>query len=304
MLGISTCWFENRSLNGEEIIKEILELGLEGVELEYRITHPIYQQMKPLLNKTIKVLSIHNYFPKPIECSHLKASGDLFLLSSVDKDERTKAIQYTIRTLEHACDLEVVPVILHLGHVDMPNPFVRIKRYYSDKKLDQEESVAYIREQNITRRNKVSKHLDAVLFSLERLNKEAEKKGIMLCVENRYHLHEVPDFQEIGIILNEFRGGHIRYWHDVGHAAAQERMGLCRQKDLLDAYSDFIMGVHIHDIKGLDDHLSPGKGDLDFRELSSFNKSDTFKILEIDSNVPRDELEGGIQFVQRELEWR
>ena len=119
MLGISTCWWDHHALDGESIIKEIIDLGLDGLELEYRITHPIYQQMKPLLNKAIKVLSIHNYFPKPNDFIHEKASGDLFLLSSLDNYERSLAVQYTLKTMEYASDLEVLPVVLHLGRVTL-----------------------------------------------------------------------------------------------------------------------------------------------------------------------------------------
>lgn len=304
MLGISTCWWENRSPNGEMILDEFLDLELDGIELEYRVTYPLFRQMKPFLNKTIKVLSIHNYFPKPNEFQHLKASGDLFLLSSIDKDERNRAIQYTIKTFEYACDLEVVPVIVHLGRVDMPNPVTRFKYFYSNQSIDQQEGMDFLKKQRIERGNQVQRHLDAVLFSLDQLNLEAEKKGIMLCVENRYHFHEIPNLQEVRIILNEFRGGHIRYWHDMGHAAAQERIGICRQKEWLESYSDALMGVHVHDIKGLEDHLPPGKGDLAYEELMGFIQVDTLKILEIESMIPQDELKDGIQFVKQVLEWK
>ena len=71
-----------------------------------------------------------------------------------------------------------------------------------------------------------AKHLDAVLFSLDKLNREAEKrKAYFLGVENRYYLHEIPDFDEIGMVLREFEGGKLRYWHDVGHAARTGKSG-------------------------------------------------------------------------------
>lgn len=67
MLGISTCWWHNRTDRGDAILKDILQLGFLGVELEYRITESIYKQMKPLLKGSLKVLTIHNFFPKPDE---------------------------------------------------------------------------------------------------------------------------------------------------------------------------------------------------------------------------------------------
>ena len=66
---------------------------------------------------------------------------------------------------------------------------------------------SFIGEQLEIREGKKQKSLDSVLFSLDRLNREAEKKGVTLCIENRYYLHEIPSFDEIGSILNEFKGG-------------------------------------------------------------------------------------------------
>jgi len=301
MLGISTCWWHNKFFQGDEIVSDILELGLEGVELEYRITNSIYQQMKPQLNKTLKVLSIHNFFPKPEERTHEKGSGDLFLLSSTDRDERSAAVKYSIRTIEHASDLEARAVILHLGHVDMPNPVESFRELHLSGKTNQSESLAFISEQRRIRENAHVKNLDAVLFSLEKLNREAEQKGVSLGIENRYHFHEIPDFEEIGTILREFEGGSIRYWHDVGHAAVQENLGILRQKDLLDAYSEKMIGMHLHDVRGLDDHFSPGQGEIEYGEIRPFIKPDLVKVLEINSKVERKELQEGARFIRKEI---
>ena len=79
MLGISTCWWHNRTERGDEIMGDILKLGLNGVELEYRITDYMYQQMRPQLKRDLKVLSIHNFFPKlslgTFRVSFTKSSG-------------------------------------------------------------------------------------------------------------------------------------------------------------------------------------------------------------------------------------
>lgn len=142
------------------------------------------------------------------------------------------------------------------------------------------------------------RHLDAVLFSLETLNREAEQKGLFLGIENRYHLHEIPDFDEIEMILEQFRGGNIRYWHDVGHAFAQENMGIIPQKDLLRAYSEMLIGVHLHDAEGLDDHRAPGQGEVDFDQIKSFLKPSHIRILEVHSDVGEKDLRKGIQHLK------
>ena len=71
---------------------------------------------------------------------------------------------------------------------------------------------------------------------LDRLNREAVRRGLLLGVENRFHPHEIPVRDEIGTILREFAGGAVRYWHDVGHALNHQRLGLTTQQELLEAY--------------------------------------------------------------------
>ena len=298
MLGISTCWWYGRADRGDEIVRDILELGLRGVELEYRIPVSIYHQMRPLLNKDLKVLSIHNYFPKPEEARSVKGSGDLFLHSSTDRDERLRALKYTTRTIELAHDLEVEAVILHLGIIDMPDQTPTASDIYQTLKRDGSEGQCLVDEQRQIREARHQKHLDAVLRNLEKLNREAERKGVFLGIENRFNFWEIPDFQEIGLILKEFQGGHLRYWHDIGHAQAQENTGFIQQKDLLEAYSEMMLGFHFHDVIGVDDHLAPGQGDVDFETIKPFLKPSHIKILEIHPEVEKNDLMDGIRFIE------
>jgi sugar phosphate isomerase/epimerase len=300
MLGISTCWWRNKVDRAYHIIDEILELGLEGVELEYRITHTMYREMKPRLKKrTLPVLSVHNFFPIPEGLGPDAGSGDLFLLSSTDPEERSSAVKHTIRTIEHAHDLEARAVVLHLGRVDMPNPAEEFSNLHNSGKMHEKESLAFMDAQRSTRQAIQLKNLDAVLLSLEVLNKEAEKRGVFLGIENRYHFHEIPNFEEIGIILKTFQGGQIRYWHDVGHARVQENLGILCHNDLLEAYSDEIIGIHIHDVTGLEDHLAPGQGEIAYQEIKPFLRSSMIKILELNaSRVKREDLSEGIRLVR------
>jgi len=301
VLGISTCWWNGKSFRGDEIVREALELGFEGVELEYRINTFVYQQMRPQLKKAPTVLSLHNIFPKPEDRAFEKESGDPFLLSSTEKDKRAMAVKYSIRTIEHANDLEARVVVLHLGRVDMQNPTERFKALHQKGKLDHSGGRAFVNKQRRIRKMTRQKNLDAVLFSLEKLNREAEKRNVFLGIENRYHFYEIPDLEEVGTILREFEGGNVRYWHDVGHAAVQENLGLCLQKELLEAYSGEMIGVHLHDVRGLEDHLSPGQGEMNYGQISPFLRSASINILEIHSKLEKEDLLRGLQLMKAHL---
>ncbi|MDY6951784.1 MAG: sugar phosphate isomerase/epimerase [Thermodesulfobacteriota bacterium] len=301
MLGISTCWWNGKSFRGDEIVREALDLGFQGVELEYRITTSVYQQMRPQLKKAMAVLSLHNVFPKPEDPAFGEEGSHPFLLSATDRDTRAMAVKYAMRTIAHANDLEAPVVVLHLGRVDMENPTERFKTLHKEGTLDQSAGRVFVDKQRHIRDMTRQKNLDAVLFSLERLNREAEEKGVLLGLENRYHFYEIPNGEEVGTILREFEGGSVRYWHDVGHAAVQERLGICLQEELLETHSKKMIGCHIHDVRGLEDHLSPGQGDMDFRQLAPRLKSASIKILEIHSKVEKGDLLKGLALIKAHL---
>jgi sugar phosphate isomerase/epimerase len=163
----------------------------------------------------------------------------------------------------------------------MPSPVEGFSRLYAAGSIGTKEAAALLDEQRRIRKSSRQKHLDAVLKGLEKLNRVAERNGVLLGIENRYHFHEIPDFEEIGLILNKFDGANLGYWHDIGHARVQENLGILRRHQLLDAYSENVVGMHIHDVRGLSDHLAPGQGDIDWQEFRPYLKESIPKILEI-----------------------
>jgi len=134
--------------------------------------------------------------------------------------------------------------------------------------------------------------------ALERLNREAEKRGLLLGVENRYHYHQMPDYDEIGLILDRFSGGSIRYWHDLGHAHTLERLGIVDHGSLLRTYASFNAGIHIHDAIGTDDHFAPGSGEIDFTGLADWLRSPPIKILEVHKKSDRLEVMNGMEMLK------
>ncbi len=295
MLGISTCWWQDRMPGGGDIISQALAMGFAGLELDYRITRPAYERMKRAWKRSLPVLSVHNIFPVPEEPGIEPGIADHFLLSSLDPEERALAVKYAVGSIQEAHEVEARAVVFHLGKVDMEDPTPRLVGFYeSGKGMETEEIRAFVEGQRRTRREKRQKNLDAVLFSLDRLNKEAEKYGVLLGVENRYHFHEIPDPEEIGLILDLFRGGSLRYWHDIGHASVLETLGVLKQKELLRKYQHEMIGIHIHDAKGIEDHLAPGEGEVDFGEISSFLTQGQIKVLEVHPKVDEGRLREGV----------
>lgn len=300
MIGFSTAWFtEREGIMAPDVVGTIIELGFSAVELEYRVTETLYRKMRPLiLREKLKVVSVHNFFPLPDKEPPSTASGDRFLLSSLDRQERDRAIRMTLRTIECAGDLGASAVVLHLGKVDMEPENERLEDLFYHQRLDTPEGRDFLRAKLKERSEKRAPYLESVFFSLDRLNREAEKRGLLLGVENRYHYHQIPDYDEIGLILDRFSGGSIRYWHDLGHAHTLERLGIVDHGSLLRTYASFNAGIHIHDAIGTDDHFAPGSGEIDFTGLADWLRSPPIKILEVHKKSDRLEVMNGMEMLK------
>jgi len=300
MIALSTSWKSKDCRDGDALVQAVIDAGFGGIELEYRIGAPLFQQMLPALERSgLKVVSIHNYFPIPPIIPHSKGGGDLFLLSHPDKEKRLGAIKWTTKTIEHANGLEAIAVVLHCGRVEMAHEMEKLRDYFNTGRIDSEEARSFI-DRKLEELDRIKpKYMDGLLFSIDRLLPIAEKQNIILGIENRYHYHELPGPDDFEILFSEFKGGPLGYWHDTGHAHANERLGIIPGGEMLRRYSDHLVGIHLHDAVGLDDHLAPGKGEIDFEDFRSFLKKDMPAVVELKPGTPDSEVSDGLRFVRQ-----
>ncbi len=206
------CWeyrltFRSEITNsGKEIIEAIAQLGLEAIELEYRLSWPMFLEIRPYLPERMKVLSIHNFFPVPDGVSKDKASGDFYSLSSFDEEERKLAVRYSLETIKWAKELGAKAIVLHLGKLPTPEFMEVIKDLYDQKKTITPEGSRIIQELKEERASLGRAYIDRALISLEALAQEAEKTGILLGIENRYNIHDFPNTEELKIIFQKISG--------------------------------------------------------------------------------------------------
>lgn len=280
-LSLSTSWNAFRYRDARKLLFEIEKLGFKEVELSFNLTTSIIGQIeKEIVANRIKVTSIHNYCPIPEEFSRAQALPDCFSVASLDEKQRQLAVKYTKRTINTAKSLGAKTVVLHCGRVEIPD---RTRKLINLHNLGQSKSKAFKelkREITKERFAQAKPFLYNALRSLEELNSYAKKSGILLGIENRFYYREIPSFNEIGVILKEFRNSNIYYWHDTGHAQLMENLGFCRHIDYLNAYGKKLLGIHIHDIQGCQDHLAPLRGELNFLKLRPFLKNETIKVIE------------------------
>ena len=299
MLGVSTAWKSEVWTDGPKIIEAILALGVQGVELDYRLTHAMAEQILPLWkSRRFSAISVHNYFPIPDGIPAPSGSWDFFSLSSPDEEERAQAVHYTMQTMEWAQRFGARVVVLHLGKITMENPMKVLRRLYDEGKIQTEEGRAFIAEQEKIRAEKAPLHLDAALRSLEKAGREAEKRGLLLGIENRYNLQDFPNPGEFQVLFRRLSGGPVRYWHDIGHATALENLGLVRPKELLENFGPLLAGTHLHGCRGYRDHEAPGSGEEDYRILKRYLKPETLRVVETHHRTPPAGMIKGIEFLK------
>lgn len=280
------------------MVREIKDMGFDRIELNFTLTYKDICDIISIKDKEgIEVTSLHNFCPIPKGVSPKRASPDYYSLSSLDEDERKRAIENTKVTIETAHKLYAPVVILHAGRVAITDRTRELAEAIDDK-----ESYERIKDLMIKERSRESsKYFDKVISSIEELLSFAEENNVILGIENRYYHSEIPSIDEMGILFERFsKNDYIGYWHDTGHAQIFQNIGLHEHKVFLDRFAAKMIGIHLHDVTGIADHKAPLQGDFDFSMLKPYLKKDTLLVLEPHFPATSLEIKKGVLYL-REL---
>lgn len=293
MLAISTAFNSKTKPDAKQMLLEIKEFGFNAIEISHHFTSGRLEELITWSNAlAIKIVSIHNYCPLPAKPRIDRGTSDYYRLSSLDEDERKKAVEYTKGTIDTAQRLSVEVVVIHAGTVELSKDYggEMIELYVSGKRNSR--AFSELRREFIKEReDKKLPHLEAVAKSLEEILDYASKAKVKIGLETRYYPREIPNFEEIGYFLKLFGGKGLFYWHDTGHAEASERLGFTPHVKFLKEFSERMIGMHLHDIKGLKDHLVPFTEELDYSKIAPYLTNDLIKVIEVNSQAMAGELE-------------
>lgn len=283
MLAISTMWNALEQPDGAAMFDALKDLGFENIALSRHLTLEQVEQLKPMFRKIGQAHPpvIQNYCPILSGTVQSDVDKDKVQLASLDSDERKEAIRRTIQTMQLAIDMEIPTVILRLGEVDTYNRSYLMTDLYNYGEREFEAFNKKVTEATEWRKRKEAKHHDAALRSLDELNEAALRLELNIAIENRPQYFQIPNFDEVGLFFDEFYGSPMRYWHDVGHAALQEKLGLCWAQEWIKTYAEHLIGVTLHDLQELDPYHPPGTGDLDWDETLAQIPNEAVKVLEI-----------------------
>jgi sugar phosphate isomerase/epimerase len=295
MIALSTSIFGDTP--GAEIIEALGRIDTKLIELNFTLSP---QQVKDIIAGThklgIAISSLHNFVPEPPDGERTA------MLSDIDEHSRRRAISLTEDTIRLAVELGAGAVVLHMGQprgVEL-NDMQRSLRRAIHQKAPETEIAKLCAELISARKRLPNAYLDSMLQSLEVIAVTADRMGVKLGIESRYFYSQFPDFEELGILLQEFAGTNIGYWHDCGHTQHTQFCGLGSTADYLEAFSSRLVGVHLHDTHIWTDHQIPSPiGDLDFGQIKPYLTPDTIRVMELSKKCPLDEVNSGIDYLRK-----
>jgi sugar phosphate isomerase/epimerase len=297
---LSTRWNAHRHSSGEALVAEIRELGFTHLELGYDLTTDLIPGIRAAIAAgEITVNSVHNFCPPPLtETPH----PEIFTLGHLEPQIRALARKYTEETLRFAADLGARCVVVHSGNVAMPSLTRELIALYEQGEAFGR-TYEKIRQTLLTTREiNAPAQIELLQQELEDLLPVLERLSITLALENLPTWEALPTELEMETLLLHFNSPHLRYWHDIGHAAIRETLGFSNHRRWLQRLSPFLAGFHIHDVNPpAEDHRMPSFGRVNFGLLKPFVNGHSVKVLEPSPRIPREEVAAGLQAIR--LAW-
>ncbi|MEW6170297.1 MAG: sugar phosphate isomerase/epimerase [Candidatus Omnitrophota bacterium] len=299
MFALSLSWNTNKYRDVEKQVNEVIEAGFKAVELNFSLTKKQLRKINKIIKKgIIKVVSCHNFCPIPPGIPIKKAMPDCYSLSSLNERRRRLAIKYTKTTVDSAYSLGAKVIVLHSGRVEIPDTSRQLMSFFAQGKKESSEFRKFADCLYLEREAKKKPYLEKVTQSINEVCAYARGKGIKVALENRIYYPEIPQLDEFELLLKDTPA---YFWFDTGHAFIMEKLWNVSVADYLKRYGTRLIGLHLHDVKLMQDHLAPGKGEFDFKLLKPFIKPDTIKVIEAHASATAADLKKSISILNKAL---
>jgi sugar phosphate isomerase/epimerase len=277
-------WAVGRYTDLAAFIEASRALGFRRIELN----HAVDSNMLATLPRDAKITAVHE--PCPADISGAELDRRNWLISALDEEDRRRAVLATRRSIDLASDLRLPVVIVHPGRVDV-DPALEgslVDLYRAGKAGGPE--YRKIKTQLISARAaQAGPNLASVRRSLVELAGYAAQRQVRLALENRFHYREIPLPDELEGLLDLGFGQTVGYWHDIGHAQVLQHLGFDPHEEWLRRFADRMLGVHLHDVVGVVDHLASGSGEVDWGMVRGYLPPGILRTCEFQpSNSPQE----------------
>jgi sugar phosphate isomerase/epimerase len=298
MYSLSSCWNSQRHIDGRAMLEEISALGFEYAELSHGVRISLLPGILDAVDAgVVKISSVHNFCPLPVGID--RAAPNIFQFSSDNRREQENAFRYTLKSIETAARVKSPVLVLHMGTVDMKDYTEKLIDLAANGKRETPKFQKICEEASRKREDKKERYVNAAYEMLRRLIPEAERQGVMLGIENREAVEEIPFESDLELFFREFTSPVVRYWHDTGHAQIKENLGFIGHAMHLESFAERLAGFHIHDVEYPGrDHQAPGTGCVNFAALKPFVRPEHIKVFEFSPNLETPQVMAGVAHVK------
>jgi len=290
---LSTMWGIGRFRSLADFFTAAAALGFTRFELNHAVNSTMLDGLS--LNGQ-RITSIHEPCPADHSTSALKNRN--WLISAPNQDDRRRGVAAVRRSIDLAHELGAQVVIVHPGRVDIGQELeTALIDLYKQGKVDQPVYAQAKERLLAARAAQAEVNLRSVRRSLVELTEHATRMGIRLGLENRYHFFEIPLPDELDDLLDLGCGDVVGYWHDVGHAQVLENLDLCSHEEWLRRFAHRMVGIHLHDIVGVKDHLAAGLGHLDWDMVARYLPAGALRTCEFRTSNSPQEVAAGVRLL-------
>jgi sugar phosphate isomerase/epimerase len=288
-------WAKGRFSHMAGFAAKVREFGFSHVEPNASVAPGMLSE---LLKAKVPISSIHSPCPAVSSSKGIPASS--LSLSSLDMSERLEAVSFAKKTIDLAADVSARAIVLHMGEVPIDLSLQeRLHKLYDGGRAQTEEYRQAKERLFHQRLSSIQSYVDAASSSLQELGKYGQQKGIMLGLETRFYFNEIPDMDEMAGLLDEVSEHVAGYWHDVGHAEVQQQLGFSLHEEWLSRFRDRMVGIHLHDVRGISDHRAPGAGNMNWEMVAKYLPQGIVKVCEIAEWNDEEQMRGVVKFLQK-----
>lgn len=300
-LALSTNWFRDPGMPGEEIAERAGSLGFDAVELGFSTTSFQAEGFRRRIGE-MPVCSVHAFCPVPVSAP--QGYPELYALASPDADQRAIARFHVEKNLRFAASLGAGAVVLHAGRVALGSFWRRDAGTAAlsavlDKCSRDTSSPAYskaLAKALSLRRKRGAELMDGFKKEIDLLLPAMRETGVALALENLPYLEGFPDEDETARLCADFAGSPLKAWFDTGHHRVRE---MHRWTQGIPQDASMFAGMHLNDVVDFeDDHLAPGGGKVDFAALKPLAQAIGRIVFEPKSRVDENALRRGLALIR------
>jgi sugar phosphate isomerase/epimerase len=296
---LTTRWNASRHRSGEEMIDEILALGIRHLELGYDTRIDLLPGIEAKQEAgEVVINSVHNYCPVPLGVG--RGHPEIWTFCDLNRRNHELAVQHTLRTMRYAAEIGAKIVVMHCGYAQLRR--VNTRDLLELIQINQKNTPRYERfwtKLLKEREKRAPKYFDQLCRAMEALLPAAEELDVNLGLENLPTYEAVPHEGEMDMLLRQFPSPKLKYWHDLGHGQIRENLGLINHLQWLERFTPVLGGMHIHDVsRGINDHTMPPDGDLGLERFKPFATPDLPLVLEPSSRATPTQVAQGLAWVK------